>query len=97
MKTLHIIAGYEPIKHTNRLKEIYMGYANCPMCGASNFIEADIIFDRPVFYFLCRDCDNLFGETPDGTWAESGSTVEWLKDRDSSYNKIKSSGKTKNR
>ena len=56
-----------------------MGKATCPTCQTSNFVEAEVLFDKPVFYFQCDKCDTLYAESPNGEWIESEPYREYIK------------------
>ena len=56
-----------------------MGKATCPTCQTSNFVEAEVMFGKPVFYFQCDKCDTLYAESSDGEWVESEPYREYVK------------------
>ena len=52
---------------------------NCPECGVQNKVLDEVWYHGVVSYFLCAGCDVLFGQAPDGTFAESRYYSEELK------------------
>ena len=53
----------------------------CPICKASNPVEHEIWFHGAVSFFLCLNCDTLFGQSPSGEFVESRYYYEDLSER----------------
>ena len=54
---------------------------SCLKCQTENIIDSDLMFGNPVLFFVCVKCGTLYGETTDGSWAESEPHQDWLKGR----------------
>lgn len=64
-------------------------YEKCPECQTLNEVVTETWYHGQINYFICTGCDVLFGQAPDGTYAESRYYYEELEQGYNPYNGAK--------